>query len=171
VAAFVINHAGYASCVWLCLSQAATDDPHIHDHHRGNAEYNQLFHFVILLFARDETGVSGPDAMSGLTHLDRDDPSDRNCSQRAPRYRARVARQMQRPSTSVWLFRLRHLIRESVSWNHSHCVQNYGVRRCHDWPFVGFCFAKIEWQLALHTRDGTCFREEICKCIRDFSPA
>jgi hypothetical protein len=34
----------------LCVSQAAADDPHIRYHHRGNAEYNQVFHCVISLF-------------------------------------------------------------------------------------------------------------------------
>jgi hypothetical protein len=68
---------------------------------------------------------------------------------------------MQRRSTSVWLFRLRHLTRESVSLNHSRCFQNYGVRWWQDWAFVGFYFAKIAWKFALHTRDGIRFREEI----------
>jgi hypothetical protein len=72
---------------------------------------------------------------------------------------------MQHPSTSVWLFRLRHLTKELVSLNHSLCFQNYDVRWWQDWAFVGFYFAKIAWQLALHTRDGIRFREEICKCI------
>jgi hypothetical protein len=49
-AAFVTNHAGCAVCVWLCVLQAATDDPHIGYHHRGNTDYNQVFHFVISLF-------------------------------------------------------------------------------------------------------------------------
>ena len=68
VAAFMTNYTGCTVCVWLCVSQAATDDPHIHDHQRGNAEYNQVLHFVISLLIDDETGVSAPDTTSGLTH-------------------------------------------------------------------------------------------------------
>jgi hypothetical protein len=31
----------------------------------------------------------------------------------------------------------------------------------HDWASSGFCFAKIAWQFAPHTRDGCCFLEGI----------
>ena len=34
----------------LCVSQAAADNPHVRYHYRSNAEYNQVFHFVISLF-------------------------------------------------------------------------------------------------------------------------
>jgi hypothetical protein len=34
----------------------------------------------------------------------------------------------------------------------------------HHCAFIGFCFAKIAWQFALQTRDGSCFHERIsCK--------
>jgi hypothetical protein len=49
-AAFLTDHAGCAVCVWLCISQAATDDPHISYHHRGHAEYDQYFNFLFSLF-------------------------------------------------------------------------------------------------------------------------
>jgi hypothetical protein len=32
------------------------------------------------------------------------------------------------------------------------------LRQC---AFIGFCFAKIAWQFAPHTRDGGCFLEGI----------
>jgi hypothetical protein len=54
---------------------------------------------------------------------------------------------MQRSSTSIWF--------------NSAASKIYGVRWCHDGAFVGFYFAKIAWQFALHTRDGIRFREEI----------
>ena len=28
-----------------------------------------------------------------------------------------------------------------------------------DWMFIGFCFGKIAWQFARHTREGRCFLE------------
>jgi len=49
-AACVTSHDGCAVCVWLRVLQAAADDPYIRYHHRGNAEYDQYFHFVISLF-------------------------------------------------------------------------------------------------------------------------
>ena len=39
-----------AVCSRLWVSQAAADDPDERYHYRGNAEYNQVFHFVISLF-------------------------------------------------------------------------------------------------------------------------
>src|SRR5436190_19894640 len=68
----------------------------------------------------DETGVSALGAMSRRRTRDEDAPSDRNCSPRAPRC-ALITRQMQHPSTSVWLFRLRQLITECFSSNDSWC--------------------------------------------------
>ena len=147
------------------MLQATCDNPDKTCHHRYYAKYNQIFHFTsffALVMKWEPALSSGPRVHYSL---DTDVPSDRNCSPRARRYRALVTRQTERPSTSVWLFRFRLLTTESVSLNHSRCFQKYGVSWCHDWAFVGFCFAKIAWQFALHTRDGCCFREGFCKCM------
>jgi hypothetical protein len=44
----VTSHDGCAVCVGLRVLQAAADDPYIRYHHRGNAEYDQVFHFCYL---------------------------------------------------------------------------------------------------------------------------
>jgi hypothetical protein len=49
-AACVTSHDGCAVCVWLRVLQPAADNPNIRYHHRGNADHNQVFHFVISLF-------------------------------------------------------------------------------------------------------------------------
>jgi hypothetical protein len=47
-AAFVTDHDRGA--VWaLCVPQAAADDPDIGYHHRGNGEYDQIFHLFTSL--------------------------------------------------------------------------------------------------------------------------
>jgi hypothetical protein len=47
---FVTNLADRAVYICLYVFQAATDDPHKDNHHRNNAEYNHVFHFVISRF-------------------------------------------------------------------------------------------------------------------------
>ncbi len=74
---------------------------------------------------------------------DRDVPSDHNCSPRARYHRALETRQMQRPSTSVWLFRLRQLVIECFSSNHPWCGGTLLPLVQHVCAFIGFCFAKI----------------------------
>ena len=44
------DNANCAVLGQLCVSQGAADDPNVRNHHRGHAEYNQVFHFVISLF-------------------------------------------------------------------------------------------------------------------------
>ena len=63
------NHARLRRlCPELSISQAATDDPHIDYHHRGNAEYNQVFHLLSHCLTDGDTGVDAPGAMSRFTH-------------------------------------------------------------------------------------------------------
>lgn len=47
-----------ATSCWLCVLQGPTDNPHVCDHHGGNAEYNQVFHSLCDGSTGDETGVS-----------------------------------------------------------------------------------------------------------------
>ena len=119
----------------------------------------------------DETGVSEPGAMLGLTHPGQGWPQ-RSQLQPACASVSRSDNSSNGTSFNISLFVSASSLNRRVGFIESlRCFQDYGVRWCHDWAFVGFCFAKIAWQLALHTRDGACFREEVCECIRDFSPA
>ena len=126
------------------MSQAPADDPRVRYHHRSNAEYNQVFHFVISLF----DWLMKPKSplrvrCRGWHTRDKDAPSDRNCSSRAPQYGALISRQMQYRSTSVWLFRVRQLTKEWFSSNQSWSSWRVSPLLQHDCAFIGFCFAKI----------------------------